>query len=133
MEPHTVMDRYRELGSNLEASIQVRRESEEKGRLHWHRIHERCWCGYLTVPTACYEYDKEGRQVSTQAQAEKVYLASLSPQERTEIRTQPEIVQINRTTRTSARVCPVCAGSIEGRATFCSQSCQKKAYRERSK
>ncbi|KKL09519.1 hypothetical protein LCGC14_2565020, partial [marine sediment metagenome] len=55
-----VMDSYRELGSNMEASIQVRTESQEKGQQHWHRLYERCWCGYLTVPAKYYEY-KDGR------------------------------------------------------------------------
>ncbi len=80
-----VLERYRELGSNLEASIQVRKESEEVGNRHWHRIHERCWCGYLTVPSAYYTYDDKGRQTNTQEDAEKAYLAGLG---RTESRTE---------------------------------------------
>ena len=71
------LEEVRELGSTLEASIQVRTESQEKGQQHWHRLYERCWCGYLTVPAKYYTYDDKGIQTNTQAQAEKAYLASL--------------------------------------------------------
>ncbi|KKK97869.1 hypothetical protein LCGC14_2648430 [marine sediment metagenome] len=76
MQSQALMARYRELGSNLETAVQVRVEFQEKGQQHWHRLYERCWCGFLTVPAQCYEYDDKGRQTNTQEQAEKVYLAS---------------------------------------------------------
>ena len=88
-----VLTRYRELGSTLEASVQVREEFEEKGNLHWHRIYERCWCGYLTVPASCYEYDDKGRQTNTQEDAEKVYLEN-----RTESRTETPRTESNKRT-----------------------------------
>ncbi len=74
MQTEALLARYRELGSTLEASSQVRTEFEEKGGVHWHRLYERCWCGYLTVPASFYTYDDKGRQTNTQEQAEKAYL-----------------------------------------------------------
>ncbi len=68
-----ILTRYRKLGSNLDASVQVRRGAEEKGQRHWHRLHETCWCGFLTVPASCYTYDDKG-QTNTQEDAEKAYL-----------------------------------------------------------
>lgn len=79
-----VLTRYREIGSSLEASIQVRQESEEKGQQHWHRLYERCWCGFLAVPAQCYTYDDKGRQTNTQEEAEATYLAGRTEIESTE-------------------------------------------------
>ncbi len=110
-----VMDRYRVLGSTLDASIQVRTEAEEKGKAHWHRLYERCWCGYLTVPASCYTYDDKGRQTNTQEQAEKAFLASL---ERTDIRTETPRTESKRTGRPKK---------------WASEAERLRAYRERSK
>jgi hypothetical protein len=76
MQTEAVMARYRDLGSNLEASVQTRQEFQERGQQHWHRLYERCWCGFLTVPASCYTYGDKGRQTNTQEDAEKAYLAS---------------------------------------------------------
>ena len=116
-----VLERYRELGSNLEASIQVRKESEEAGNRHWHRIHERCWCGYLTVPSQCYTYDDKGRQTNTQEDAEKKYLADLSPSD----------VPTPVVPTTMSPLCPECSERpLEKGRAKCS-ACRKKAYRSR--
>ncbi len=74
MTPHVqaIMDRYRKTGS----AKAIRMDGQEKGQQHWHRLYERCWCGYLTVPAKYYTYDEKG-QTNTQAQAEKAFLASL--------------------------------------------------------
>lgn len=111
------MARYRELGSNLEASIQVRQEAEEKGQLHWHRLHEKCWCGFLTVPASWYTYDDKGRQTNTQEQAEKAYLASLKPANKDGLQTRAN----------ADSVCK-CGKPVRPRGTDC-----WKCYRERSK
>ena len=81
MDAQAVLARYRELGS----AIQVRKEAEEAGGRHWHRIHERCWCGYLTVPAGCYTYDDKGNQTNTQEEAEAAYLDSRTEMPRTDI------------------------------------------------
>ncbi|KKK50126.1 hypothetical protein LCGC14_3128160, partial [marine sediment metagenome] len=52
----------------------------------------------LTVPAAYYTYDDKGRQTNTQEDAEKKYLASLSPQERTESRTETPRTESNKRT-----------------------------------
>jgi len=117
---NSVMDRYRELGSNLEASIQVQTESQEKGQQHWHRLYERCWCGYLTVPAKYYEY-KDGRQTNTQAQAEKAYLESVEP-----------VTQHGVTPMENIKVCNGCGKQFSNRGATCN-ACRQAAYRERSK
>lgn len=112
-QAEAVRARYRELGSTLEASIQVRREAEKRGNLHWHRLYERCWCGFLAVPAKYYTYDK-GIQTNTQAQAEKAYLASLG---RTDI---PRTEKANK--RTVGRP-----------KKWVSEAERLRAYRERSR
>ena len=115
MQTEAVMARYRQLGSNLDASIQVRKEFEERGQLHWHQMHEECWCGFLTVPTSFYEYDK-GRQVTSQADVEKAYRMSLQESVPTPMSLQ----------------CEGCGERPrEGRYRLCA-ACRKSAYRERS-
>ena len=88
MQTEAVLTRYRELKkeglSALEASVQVHQEAGKTGQVHWHRIHERCWCGYLTVPAAYYTYDDKGRQTNTQAQAETAYEKDRTETPRTE-------------------------------------------------
>jgi hypothetical protein len=123
-----VLARYRELGSNLEASIQVRKESE-KGR-HWHRMHERCWCGHLGVPSKFYRY-KDGKQVGTQGEAEAAYLAAGGKDRDTEM--------LERYVPTSSCphvMSPLCSGcgknKVEARRAKCS-ACRKRTYRERGK
>ena len=117
---NNVLTRYRELGSNLEASVQVRREFQKQ---HWHRIYERCWCGFLTVPAACYEYDDKGRQTNTQGQAEAAYLASLNKTVK-----QPAVKPVLNTQNGAC----ACGNAIKGRGKKC-PACYQRAYRERSK
>ena len=120
-----VMARYRELGSTLEASRQVRDEFEKKGGVHLHRLHERCWCGFLTVPARFYEYDGKGRQLNTQEQAEADYAAVLPLEQ------QPETV----TTVTQNKRTLVISGQdkrMRGRPRkWASEAERKRAYRNR--
>ncbi len=67
-----MLARYRELGSNLEASRQVRDEAEKAANKHWHRIYERCWCGYLAVPSKFYLTDNP-KVMREQKEAERLY------------------------------------------------------------
>ena len=104
----------------VESSIQIRREAEQKGQLHWHRLFERCWCGYLTVPAKYY--DDKGRQANSQEDAEKAFLASLSPEQRTEI------------DRTVVRTESPTGDKRTGRPKkWASEAERLKAYRERSR
>ncbi len=122
----------RELGSNLEASIQVRKEAEEN-RLHWHRLYERCWCGYLTVPVKYYEYDAKGRQTNTQAQAEAAFLAAGGVDRDTEMVQRYGDVPTEVVPTPDVPTCEDCGERPrEGRYKLCSV-CRKKVYRERSK
>ncbi len=128
MNPRTglVMDRYRELKkeglSALEASVQVHQEAGKTGQVHWHRIHERCWCGYLTVPASFYTYDDKGRQTNTQEEAEAAYLLSL----------QKNVPTLDVPTKDTG-FCDSCGEHPrEGRYKLCS-ACRKRAYRERSR
>jgi hypothetical protein len=110
MTPQAVMARYRKLGSFPLAAIDVRREFQERGQQHWHRLYERCWCGFLTVPAACYTYDEKGRQTNTQAQAEKAYLASLSPQDvpTNNMTGKPDLCECGRPNEVGRSLCAAC-------------------------
>ncbi len=79
-----VMDRYRRGPSGSGLAKAIRMDAQEKGQLHWHRLYEQCWCGYLTVPAKYYEY-KDGVQTNTQKQAETAYLESRTEKDRTDI------------------------------------------------
>ncbi len=120
------LDRYRELGSTPEAALQVRMECEKNAERHWHRLYERCWCGFLGVPSKFYEY-KEGKQVSTQNQAEEAFLAFVG--------TKDTSGDVPAETVPTANV-PTCEechkNPKEGRCRTCS-ACRKRAYRERSR
>ena len=109
---------------SLETAIKERMEAQEKGQQHWHRLYERCWCGYLTVPTQYYTYDAKGVQTNTQEQAEKAYLASLDKTVK-----QPVVKQVVLNTQNGA--CE-CGNAIKGRGKKC-PACYQRAYRERSK
>ena len=127
MHPQTeaVMARYRGLGSTLEASRQVRVEFQED-RQHWHQLYERCWCGFLAVPVKYYTYDSRGIQSNTQAQAEKAYLAHLSPSD-------VPVKDVPTEMSPSIQVCADCrVHPPEAGRSVCS-GCRKRAYRERSK
>ncbi|KKK76194.1 hypothetical protein LCGC14_2866140 [marine sediment metagenome] len=121
MQTEAVLERYRELKkgglSALEASIRVHEETGRAGDLHWHRIHEQCWCGYLTVPAAYYTYDDKGRQTNTQEDAEKKYLAELGANK----------ASLQTAANTKLQTCE-CGKPTRPRGTDC-----WKCYRERSK
>lgn len=123
-----VMDRYRELGSTLEASIQVRQEAQQ----HWHRLYETCWCGYLTVPAKYYEYDKGGIQTNTQEDAEKAYLASLSPSNVPTLVNVPAKGTILSPMGGVSPLCPQCSERPPEVGRSVCSACRKRAYRERS-
>ncbi len=114
-----VLTRYRELDSNLEASIQVREEAEQKGQHHWHRLYERCWCGRLTVPAKYY--DAKG---NTQEDAEKAFLASLSPQ---------DVPTGDKPTEMSppVQVCGECRVRPPEAGRSACAACRKRAYRRK--
>ena len=92
-------------------------ETGRAGDLHWHRIHEQCWCGYLTVPAAYYTYDDKGRQTNTQEDAEKKYLAELGANK----------ASLQTAANTKLQTCE-CGKPTRPRGTDC-----WKCYRERSK
>ena len=124
MNTEAVMTRYRELGSTPEASVQARTESQERGQQHWHRLYERCWCGYLTVPARYYTYDEKGIQTNTQAQAESAYLKEMSV-------IVPQAVKHEVVKQAMLNSCE-CGNEIKGRGKKC-PACYQRAYRERSK
>ncbi len=129
MQTEAAMARYRELGSNLKASIQVRKEFQEKGQQHWHRLYERCGCGYLTVPTKYYTYDDKGIQTNTQKQAEAAFLAGGVDRDTEMLErygVKHEIVK-----QPVLNTCE-CGNEIKGRGKKCA-ACYQKAYRERSR
>lgn len=130
----SVLERYRELGSNLAASIQVRKECEEAADKHWHRLHEKCWCGHLGVPSKFYEYDEKGRQTNTQVEAEAAYLTDLKS-DRELGQTEKSDAPMEKPDREVGRVCECGCGAIIGhlspQARFSSEACRKRAYRAR--
>lgn len=93
-----VMERYRELGSTLEASIQVRREAEEAADKHWHRLGERCWCGHLALPGWCYvsgwDEKKKTSALISHEKAEERYLRWLASSEKPEYVNPPVMEEI---------------------------------------
>jgi hypothetical protein len=118
-----VLERFRELGASIKASTMTKEEAYERAGFHWHRLYEKCWCGYLTVPAKYYTYDSRGIQTNAQEDAEKAYLASLSP---SDVPSGDNPVEMS----------PLCSGCSErppetGRS-LCA-ACRKRAYRERSK
>ena len=134
MQVQKVMARYRALKeqglTGLEASIQVRKEGEEAGGRHWHRLYERCWCGFLTVPARFYKYDDKGNQTNTQGEAEGAFLADGGVDRDTEMLVRYGVKQ-NRVKQAVLNTCE-CGNEIKGRGQKCA-ACYQRAYRERSK
>ena len=83
-------------------------------------MYEECWCGYLTVPAACYTYDDKGRQTNTQENAEKAYAESLNI-----------VVEREAVKQAVLNTCE-CGREIKGRGKKC-PACYQRAYRERSR
>lgn len=151
MQTQVVMERYRTLKgeglSGLEASAQTRREFEGRGQKHWHRLYERCWCGFLTVPSQYYKYDDKGNQVNSQEDAEKAYLEEIDGVSRGQPR-EPNGESVRETparsqageaqaeapsvTGTQEKTCNSCNKPVTGWGKTCN-ACRQRAYRERSK
>lgn len=128
MHPQTeaVMDRYRELGSTLEASRTV---LEETGCRMWHRVGGRCPCGHLSIPSPFYAYNPTIDKERSQKEAGAAYLEWLGSDKRPAWVNPPVLGELRTERRTET---PRTVIKRTGRPKkWASEAERLRAYRER--